>query len=484
MNRVSLISLCLLTAPLLLGGCKKKTAPAAFKGETEQERAQSIQSAFVSKDATGAGAIAPDSAEFRALDEVVTNIGRGNRKSDAKRVRDCISPDAMVRHLEEKKLASFKSKAERAGFMTGFEKGLMSSFSQLVFDQHKLVRAEMIAPGQAMVLLRLHDEEMGVVTKQRWWLVQEEGGWKLYDFEDLDGATRASTLMGAMFAGMKGGKEPWVDPLLKLIKTSQGEGDVLEQVSNGRTYAEEILKNNAPEEVQSMARITITGAMFAEQEFEEALKQLAEMDKISNPSPVRHYMRAGAFAALGREDEALAAYEAYAKELGWDFDVHEMVASIHFSKGNKALAYEHAMKGLADNKDATACLSLAAVTATPDQVPGLVKYFETTSDPEVAYEEAIDHAFMEEDLPRARDLLELLKTSLPKSDLVEVYESDLAEAEKEAKEGAEAGPDAEMDEEEGEGGAIIGAALGAAVGEIQPGEGEKDEKAEDKDEEE
>jgi tetratricopeptide (TPR) repeat protein len=407
---------------------------------------------LLANDATGGSAIAPDSAEFRALGDAVANIGRSNRKADEKRVRALVSPEAMVRHLEQRKFVEFKSAAERASFMTGFEKGVMKSFKQLAFDEHKMVRAEMLAPGQAMVFIRLHDEEMGIVTKQRWWLVQEEGTWKLYDFEDVDGGIRGSTMMGAMLSGMKGGKEPWVDPLLSLARSGQGEDAVLDQLANGRTHAEEILKHDAPEEVRNMARITITGALIADQKFEETLKYFEEMDKSANPSPVRHYMRASALAGLGRQDEALAAYEAYAKELGWDSDVYESVANIHFEKGNKVLAFENALKGVSDNKNSTACLSLAAVAAGPGQLRELAKHFEATSDPEVAYEEAIDHAVFVEDLPRARALLGLLKTSLPKSDLIEVYESDLADREWEREREAPEMP-------AGEGGAIIGGVI-------------------------
>lgn len=457
MSHAPLMSLCLLAGPLLLGACKKQSASPAFKAETEQERAQSIESAFVANDSTGGSAIAPDSPEFRALDEVVANIGRSNRKADHKRVRALVSPEAMVRHLEQKNYVEFKSVSERTSFMAGFEKGLMKSFAQLAFDDHKLVRAEMLAPRQAVVFVRINDEEMGIVTKQRWWLIQEEGGWKLYDFEDVDGGIRGSTMMGAMLSGMKGGKEPWIEPLLNLVRAGQSEVAVLDQLTSGRTHAEEILKHNPPDEVQNMARITISGALIADQEFEEALKQFEEMDKSANPSPVRHYMRGSALSGLGRQDEALAAYEAYAKELGWDSDVYESVADIHLEKGNKALAYENALKGLADNKNSTACLSLAAVSAEPGQLPDLVRHFQATSDPEVAYEEAIDHAVFVEDLPRARALLGLLKTALPKSDLIEIYESDLADQERAAKEEAESD-------------GMLGGEGGAIIGELKPGD--------------
>lgn len=410
--------------------CKKKDSGIVATAETEEKRSESIEAAFVNSDGGGSGTIAADRPEFRELDGFFGTLGAAARKSDRGAYFEHLSANAMVRYLETKGLAKMKSEGERKSLEKGIEQGLTNSMPRMAFDRHVLVRVEETAPGQVVAFTRNYDQEMEVVTKMRWWLVKEKGGWKVYDFEDLDQGLRTSSLLGAALSGMIGGElPPWMENFGKIsrgLSAVNGE-NMLEELGKLQVEAEKMLKHSLPPEIEAFARTMKVSAMLANEDFSGGLSELEKMEKLPNPSPMLHFQKGSALAALRRPAEARAAYTAYAEELGWDGDVHEMVADTYLSEGKKKEALDHALKGLADQKDSMGCLSTAVVASGPAEVVALKGHFAAHSDPETAYDAAITYAIEMEDLEVGRATLAMLKEAKPDSELIEMYEGRLEE---------------------------------------------------------
>jgi hypothetical protein len=436
-SRILLLALACAT---VLPSCKKKNDPGiTVTHETETQRSESVKAAFTEAPAAGGRTIDPSRPEYAELDAFFTKLGTAARKGDRKAYGECISADAMIRHLEAKGMVSFRTDRERAAFLKGAEGSMGDSMSNMAFDRHILSRIEEISPTQVMVFTRTYDKGLQVIIKMRWWLVKADGAWRAYDFEELSQGIRASTMMGAVVGGMKGTPEPWVVPFTELAKSMQNlAGDnMLEKLEQMEEHAGKVVKESPPQDIEIVARQMLVAGKMGNGDAEGALKEIETLEKMSNVSPGLQFQKGGALIALEKPAEARVAFQAYADALGWDSDAHEMMADAYMAEDNKKDALDHALKGLADHKDALGCLATAAVASGASEVGKLSKHFDATEEPESAYEAAIDYALEIEDEEVAKALVGMLKTKLPKSDLVEIYEEILSES-----------PDEEMEEEE------------------------------------
>ncbi len=421
-----LVLACLMAMP----SCKKKSPGITVVPETETQRSEAVKAAFVEGAATGGKRIEPGQPEFAEVDAFFTKFGAAAKKKDRATYGACMSMDAMVRNLEAKGMISFKNDRERAAFLKGAESSMGNSMGNMAFDSHTVARLEEIAPNQAMAYTRAFNDDMKVVVKMRWWLLKEDGAWKIYDFEELSQGVRASTMMGAMVGATKGKEKAWVQPILEMSKAMQNMGgdNMLKKLASLREMSEKILKSSPPPEVEVFARQMLVSGMMANGDAAEALVQVEQLEKLPNISPGIHFLKGCALTATEKPAEARAAFERYADLLGWDSDVHEMMADAYFAEGNRKDALDHALKGLADQKDATGCLATAAVAAGVGRIGELKRHFDAVSDPESAFKVVIDHAFENEDEETAKAVFALLKEKLPDSDLVKAYEDIFAES--------------------------------------------------------
>ncbi|MCW1885101.1 hypothetical protein OKA04_10210 [Luteolibacter flavescens] len=426
-----LLLLALACATALTSSCnKKKSDPGiTVTHETEAERSESMKSAFSDSPQEGAKILDPSRPEHAEVDAFFTKLGIAARKGDMVAYQECLSVDAMVRHLEAKELISFRDDKQRAAFIKGAEGSMGKSAGNLSFDRHVISRLEETAPNQLLAYTRQYDNEFQTVTKMRWWLVKEDKAWRAYDFEELSQGVRASTMMGAVAGNLKGKIAPWMAPMTAMATAMQDlhSGDLVEKLTTVQKHAEEILKHSPPQEVEIVARQMVVTGLIMNGESEKVLEEIDALEKLPNPSPGIYFQKGLALAGLERFAEARTAYQTYADLLGWDSDAHEMMADAYYAEDKKAEALDHALKGLADNKESEGCLATASVSSGPEKVGELAPYFDAMPDPEVAYETAIDHALELEDEAVAKALLEMLKAKSPKSDLIEIYEEIFAE---------------------------------------------------------
>lgn len=412
-----------------LSSCKKKGPGITVVPESESERSEAVKAAFVEGSNTAGRRIEPENPEFAEVDAFLGKFGAAARKKDRATYRKCLSVDAMVRYLEAKGMIAFKIGRERSDFIKGAEGSIGNSMGDLAFDRHMLARLEQIAPDQMIAFTRAFDDELKIVVKMRWWLLKEEGTWKIYDFEELSQGTRASTLMGAMVGGVRGRQKAWVQPVLDMTTALQGmTGDnMVEKLAPLRDLSKKVLENSPPPEVEAFARQALVSGMMANGDAAGALVELEQLEKLPNPSPGIHFMKGCALSATGKPAEAQGAFARYVEVLGWDSDVHEMVADAYLTEGKRDEALDHALKGLADEKNATGCLATGAVAVGAARLGELEKHFDASSDPESAYEAVMDYALQCEELETGRAVLQLLKKKLPASELIVAYEEILAE---------------------------------------------------------
>lgn len=408
----------------VLASCKKQSPRVTVVEESESERSAAVKAAFVDEGATTGRRIDPASPEFAEVDAFLGRFGKAASTKDKAAFTGCLSVDAMVSHIEAKGMISFKTGRERADFIRGAQSSIGGSMGNMAFDRHTLARLEEIAPKQMMAFTRAYDGDIGVVVKMRWWLIKEDDGWKIYDFEELSQGARASTMMGAMAGGLKGRQKAWVQPMLDMSRAMQdlGGDDLVERLAKLRGLSESLLAKSPPPEVESFARHMLVSGMMANGESAEALVELEKLEKLPSVSPGVHFMKGCALTASGKPAEAREAFGRYVEQLGWDSDVHEMMADSYLSEGKRDEALDHALKGLAEEKEATGCLATAAVAAGAARVGELEVHFEASRDPETSFAAVIDYALQSENDETGKAVLALFKAKFPDSELVGAYE--------------------------------------------------------------
>lgn len=431
---------CVVVLGLLVAGASyfywqhQKKSGATVMEETASQREESMRAAY-SPDGV------PDSKESHVKFENITKdrfarLAKAIKDKDREAMTSVISGKAMYEYAERAGLMDFVPSRERSnvikGLQVGIANGLINASGLLSYDDVEVVRIEPIKENEFIVYTRMWDDRLEVYTKMRWWFLGVgTKRWVIYDYEDFDTNIRASTLMSAaMSNAMKGGKG-WASDFLSLTRAFSGANveNLIERLQKGEEKAKALLKHKeAPEAVKGYARVMLVSSLIAQERFEDAMTEVKILIKEHPDIPMALYSKGSAHLGLEQWDQAVQDFTKYAELLGWDSDVHEMIADAYLGKKDFKQAQEHARKGLMDNQNSYGCLATYALSVPEDQKDSILSHIQKTKDPESAYEYVMDYAIEEENISLAKWLLEKLKVAFPKSELIAYYEEELADS--------------------------------------------------------
>jgi tetratricopeptide (TPR) repeat protein len=424
---VQIFSLCILTLGVFTTGCRDSDKVSVEHREySEEETEKAVQKAFIEQ-TDGAVQDVPD-----GVDRFFTLLGKATRSDGPIDGDQFLSLDGMLSAIASSgSLDSFSTRQKKA-FSAGFRSAagqLGSSLRQAAFDQHKIQLIEKIDDDELIVYTRLYDNEIGVVSQMRWWLLETDEGWRAYDYEDLSVGLRTVSLMATLLkSGLGGTPEPWITDFIPAAQKTQSiELDSPESFEELREPFEKLRQHQLPKDVASYASMIIVSVHQANDRADEALAELKDAEAKGINGPLFHYQMGSVLAVLEEHTEALAQYLKHTDQFGFDSDIYEMIADSQLALEDFEKAHESALAGLTDNPASLGCLiTLVAATPVADIVDAaFTEKFAATADSEGSYEAALDFLIDVENPDRALSLFALLKKNHPDSDLIEYYHEEL-----------------------------------------------------------
>ena len=307
----------------------------------------------------------------------------------------------------------------RAGFARGFrESGAKNVFANPLFRwQRTDVRRVRWSPDRnEAVVIATHVNETEangrLKMKVRWWFVRHPGGWRIYDFEELDQGLRLTAVMGSHMTADVPTRVPALKAAVAGIRDARGalfQRDIEaaeEALSRCRDAA-------LPDPVTAV--VCLMEAILCSQRGEPAaaLEFLDRAVRLNPDMPVVDYLRADCFLAMGQNEKARAAVEAYAAQLGADDEVG-MMRGAALEGLNRLPAAKAAYRKAHDlDPDAFAALVALRRVLAPDELKELGERLARATDPRKVYDEVWRHS-REEANPAAADaLLDALRKARP-----------------------------------------------------------------------
>ena len=419
-------SLCILAFGALTGCRDSDKVEVEHREFTEEETQKATQKAFVEQTG-GAVKEVPEGVE-----KFFTLLGKATRSEAAIDGEQFLSMDGMLSAIASSGSLDSFSTREKKGFSTGFRSAvgqLGASLRQMAYDQHKIQLVEKISEDQLIVYTRLYDNEIGVVTQMRGWLLETDKGWRAYDYEDLSVGLRTVSLVATLLkSGFGGNSEPWINDFVSASQQMQSiDLDSPESFEDLRAPFEKLRQHKLPKDIASFASMIMVSIHQANSRAEDALAELKDAEAKEITGPLFHYQMGGVLALLERNPEALEEYTLHAERFGYDSDLYELIADSQLALEAFDKAREAALAGLADNPASIGCL-ITLVAATPAAEINdatFTEKFNATPDSEGSYEAALDYLIDYEDTERALSLFVLLKKAHPDSELIEYYDEEL-----------------------------------------------------------
>jgi len=398
--------------------------------ESKQERDRSMKAAF--RDNSGSPKPGQE-LEFHNIAQThFTNLAKAFQGGHGTRIGRYISGEEMFNYAERAGLFKLESDRYRKGFKKGFIKGLESGFSNsgnmMGYDDAEIVRIEIISDNEFIAYTKLWDDEYEIYSKMRWWLLKDKhDNWVIYDYEDFDSNIRVSTLLGLLVPAPGKKTQVWTKEFSKMVRQYQStNSDNMEEalIELGEQAKKFLKHKDLPAEIRSFSRLMLIGSLLVQEQYQEALDQIELLEASKSDAPVLAYNKGLCLVGLERWDEAIEYYTKYSKLLGWDSDLHEVMADAYFKKGDLLKTAEHARKGLQGNANAIGCLASLAASIPEADFDQITKDIAKSKDQEESYEVVMDYLIAVEKIDRAKALFKKFKQAFPQSELIEYYEEE------------------------------------------------------------
>ncbi len=313
----------LVLALLLLAGCEQESAPnvqqAPAVAETKTERDEAVREAFKE----GSADRRADSATTAAIADVLQRLGKAGTDCDAtaglklfdlESMCDLVLANAGMANANVKQREAFVS-----GMRTSAQSGWFSRASAtFMWARVKLPRVDVSGDGRfAVAYARLEQAEEGVLTKFRFWLVNGEQGWRVYDWENLNMSIRMSRMAGSLMASQTGFIAPeWTRHTDKLNYTRYliELGDYAGARANLRQLDRVIF----PSEINSVLQYYNGMLEVYEQQYAKGLEYLDAALRNKPEFADARYGRGLSLAGLARHEEAIVEFKWYLDTLGSD----------------------------------------------------------------------------------------------------------------------------------------------------------------------
>src|SRR5688572_26775215 len=270
-------------------------------------------------------AVPPSDYDSQAIVGVMGRIGAEAVLPGGGSVLSHFDADATFDELERRGFVSGISRPERRemrrGFKEGYARGIPNGVVDLPWRRLQVRQVRMLRNGGsrgdgaealAFVQTRFQND---LSCKMRWWFRKTPGGWKAYDYEDLDTGIRISTSMGMILSNAA------QSPAVRGYNESAGAAFTALGNEDGKAAeaaAARIPASGLPPAMDATRWVLHGDACVLQDRHEESLGHYAKAESIHPDVPMVHLGRAAALNGLGRHGEALDSLDRYERVLGGD----------------------------------------------------------------------------------------------------------------------------------------------------------------------
>lgn len=406
--------------------CKNKKTLSSSTKETQEEKAESIKSAY-----TTTNDFSDTQNEKEIAQDLLNRFGEALTAKNQKKIASIFSGQPLA-DLCIENLSTKTSSAEKEKITSQITKTLPLVFTQfatlLDFDEIEILKIEKISDHEFAAYTREWDDSMETYARSRWWFTLINKKWCLYDYEDIEGGTRMSTMLVVMLSSdIKG--NTWIKPYQELTLMlqnldSMNDIDFNLFVKNGKA----IMDANPPEAVKISASIIYLGGLIQSEKFELASDTATTMLTEYPDQHILHYFLGTSQYGLGNYNNALASFKTYQQNMGTDSETLMLQSDVYYELGDHNEAKNYSLRGLAMNPRHAGCIASYAVLLKKEQWPELLPMIKNTKKDPEAYEIILDYAIACDKQDLAKWLLSNFKTNHPsETDLIEYYDSELLE---------------------------------------------------------
>jgi tetratricopeptide (TPR) repeat protein len=188
----------------------------------------------------------------------------------------------------------------------------------------------------------------GSKTRMRFWLVKEEGAWKIFDFEVQEGNMRLSVTVGAIAANLGADektRKAMMTAFVALRKAAVqlGSGDADE----AHKIIQEALGDDPPGIMRAWMELIDTQALLVLEKHGDAIKAADRLLGHQKDMFVAHHLKAAALFELGEYEKCIESEREFLKNMGDDAEAWIVVGNAHDKLHQADKAIEAYRKGAA-----------------------------------------------------------------------------------------------------------------------------------------
>ena len=297
--------------------------PVARVEEDEEERREQLRQAFKDRKPLAEDEIA------RQVKALFDELGTALRAQAAAQIQSKFDLDRMMDELDAAGGGALRLRTakERRDFRPGLSQGIGQSLAQRGEVFHWIAtdirHVKKLNNDEAVVISR-HKHTNGMSLKMRWWMTRRNGDWKIYDFEDLDMASRFSSEI-AVLLGQGLGRAAEIGRTVKSIVEAI-QAVIQEDLDGAEKKLAQVQGIPLPPRQESLRQLANALVLLHRGNFADALKALDEAQRLHADLPLADFLRGIALNRLGKADQALKHLTAYRDLLGEDGEVCREVA--------------------------------------------------------------------------------------------------------------------------------------------------------------
>jgi predicted Zn-dependent protease len=362
-----------------------------------------------------------------AIQALLDDLGGAIRAGDAQRVGEHIHPLRLVQ--ESRKAGVLQGLAEQAepDFAAGIVKG--GVIAALTADRllpgwgrTEIRSVQMLAGGnEALVIARHRDVN---INKMRWWVIQEGGVWRVYDFEDVDiTGVRLSGLLGSLRTLRAG--QPEVPPAWAQASARIAEGAAAVRRGDyaGARRVLKLDKAPLPARLEALHWQLLGAAAVGLRDAPGALPCLDRARALHPDLPYLDMLYAAAYNQSGRPQEAHKHLQKYRTLLGDDCDTFYTLGLIHTQLGQAEAAISAFRNALDDEPNFVNCLYELRRLLPPGKKGELGNRLARLAQPEAQFEPLVKSALFDLDTEAALAFVSVMRGRNPNDPVVDACEA-------------------------------------------------------------
>jgi tetratricopeptide (TPR) repeat protein len=363
-----------------------------------------------------------------AIQALLDDLGDAIRAGDAQRVGEHFHMPRLVK--EFRKAGVLQGLAEQAEpqfaavvVKRGVTEALIGDGLLPGWGRTEIRSVRLLADGNEAVVIARHRDAN--INKMRWWLIREDGVWRVYDFEDVDiTGIRLSSMLGSLRpvrAGLPEVPQAWARASVTIQDAAAAvrRGDY----AGARRTLQGMDMAALHARLEAVRWQLLGAATVGLRDFYNALPCLDRARALNFDMPYLDMLYAAAYNHSGKPHEALKHLQKYRTLLGDDCDTFYQLGMAHARLGQASEAVTAFRKCLDDDPNLVACLYELRRVLPRGKKGELADRFARLVQPEAQFEQLVLRALADLDTEAALAFISAMRGRTPNDPVVDACEA-------------------------------------------------------------